>query len=203
MIRIGITGNIGSGKSTVTKVFAALGIPVYYADLHASQLMNSHSFIKKELIKLFGDNIYNEGGLLNKQMLGELIFSNDVSRRNVNAIVHPIVAQHFEEWFSYQDAPYVLKEAALLFESSSNLLLDKVICVAAPLEMRIDRVMLRDKRSREQIVAIESKQMSEVEKIKKSDYIIYNNNSQPVIPQVLNIHQKIISRGNDLINNNI
>lgn len=203
MIRIGITGNIGSGKSTVTKVFAALGIPVYYADLHASQLMNSNAVIKNELIKLFGERIYMETGLLNKQMLGELIFSNDVSRRNVNAIVHPIVAQHFEEWFSYQNAPYVLKEAALLFESSSNLLLDKVICVAAPFEMRLERVMLRDNRSREQIIAIESKQMSEAEKIKKSDYIIFNNNSQPVIPQVLNIHQKIISRGNDLINNNI
>ena len=202
MIRIGITGNIGSGKSTVTKVFAALGIPVYYADLHASQLMNTNSVVRSELIKLFGESIYNENGLLNKQMLGELIFSNDVSRRNVNAVVHPIVAQHFEEWFSYQDAPYVLKEAALLFESSSNLLLDKVICVSAPFEMRLNRVIFRDKRSREQIMAIESKQMAEAEKIKKSDYIIFNNNSQPVIPQVLNIHQKIISRGNDLINNN-
>lgn len=203
MIRIGITGNIGSGKSTVTKVFAAFGIPVYYADLHASQLMNSNAVIKNELIQLFGKEIYFESGLLNKQMLGELIFTNDVSRRNVNAIVHPIVAQHFEEWFSYQDAPYVLKEAALLFESSSNLLLDRVICVTAPFEMRIERVMLRDNRSRDQIIAIESKQMSEAEKIKKSDYIIFNNNSQPVIPQVLNIHQKIISRGNELINNNI
>lgn len=202
MTRIGITGNIGSGKSTITRIFAALGIPIYYADVQASQLMNTNEIIRNELTKLFGTSIYNHDRMLNKQMLGELIFSNDAYRRNVNAIVHPMVAQDFEEWFSSQDAPYVLKEAALLFESSSNLLLDKVICVAAPFEMRLERVMLRDKRSREQIEAIESKQMSESEKIKKSDYIIYNNDSQAVIPQVLAIHQKIISRGTELINNN-
>ncbi len=202
MTRIGITGNIGSGKSTVTRIFAALGIPIYYADTQAAQLMNTNGIIRNELIKLFGDEIYTDAGILNKQMLGELIFSNDVYRRNVNAIVHPMVAQDFEEWFSSQDAPYVIKEAALLFESSSNLLLDKVICVAAPFKMRLDRVMLRDKRTREQIEAIESKQMSETEKIKKSDYIIFNDDSHPVIPQVLAIHQKIISRGTELISNN-
>lgn len=197
MTRVGITGNIGSGKSTVTKVFAALGIPVYYADIQAAIIINTNIEIKTALKKLLGNAIYDEHEMLNKKLFAELIFTSDEHRRNVNAIVHPAVSKDFEEWFSFQDAPYVIKEAALLFESRSNEQLEKIICVQAPFEMRIARVMKRDGRSEEQIRAIESKQMSEAEKVKRSDYIITNNEANPVIPQVLSIHQKIVTRGKD------
>ncbi len=191
MVRVGITGNIGSGKSTVVKIFAALGIPVYYADVRASELMNSNKAIHDELCKIIGDDIYLDNEL-DRKKLAALIFSDDKLRKQVNALVHPIVAYDFEDWFSHQQGLYVLKEAALLFESGSYKQLDKIICVTAPFELRLNRVINRDHRSREQVQAIESKQMSEAEKIKLSDYIIINDESEPVIPQVLNIHKKIL-----------
>ncbi|MEO8148041.1 MAG: dephospho-CoA kinase [Bacteroidia bacterium] len=192
MTRIGITGNIGSGKSTIAKAFAVLGIPVYYADIQAAMLMSTNAEIISGLRKIFGDDIYDEYELLDRKKLSELLFNNDHYRKQVNALVHPVVAQDFEEWFSYQNAPYVLKEAALLFESGSNMQLDKIICVVAPLELRIKRVLQRDERSEEQIRAIDSKQMSESEKSRLSDYIIYNDETAPVLPQILNIHKRIL-----------
>jgi len=192
MIRIGITGNIGSGKSTIAKAFAVLGIPVYYADVRATVLMNKNEEIKSGLKKLLGDDIYNEYEMPDRKKLAEFLFSNDNYRRQINALVHPAVAKDFEEWFSYQHAPYILKEAALLFESGSNLQLDKIICVSAPLELRIQRVLKRDDRTEEQIHVIEAKQMSEAEKIRLSDYIITNDETMPVLPQVLNTHKRIL-----------
>lgn len=199
MVRIGITGNIGSGKSTVAKVFQALHIPVYFADKEANALM-LRAEVREKIIDLTRPDIYN-GSELNKQALAKEIFNNDTLRLKINAIVHPIVAEHFELWVSHQDAPYVLKEAALLFESHSHALLDKIICVHAPWPVRLSRVMQRDARSEAMVNAIESKQMPEAEKMRKSDYLIQNYH-KPIIPQVLTIHQKIISRGSHLIRDN-
>ncbi|MBL7926552.1 MAG: dephospho-CoA kinase [Bacteroidia bacterium] len=199
MVRIGITGNIGSGKSTVALVFEALGIPVYFADKEAAALMTLPE-IKQKIIAATHNQIYN-GDVLNKTALAEAMFNNDALRLQINAIVHPAVTQHFEIWFSQQHAPYVLKEAALLFEAQSHALLDKIICVHAPSHIRLQRVMQRDNRTEQMVKAIEAKQMPEAEKMRRSDYLIQNY-QQAIIPQVLNIHQKILKRGFDLIKDN-
>lgn len=194
MLKIGITGGIGSGKSTVCRIFATLGIPIYYADIRAKELMISDSDVIHQIKNLFGENAYDESGHLNRKVIAEQAFQNKNLLQQLNAIVHPAVFRDTLEWYqTHHDKAYTLYEAAIMFESGSYKFLDKVITVFAPLEDRIARTVKRDNISREEVLERIDKQMPEEEKMKRADYIIYNDHSQPLIEQVLTIHQQLIS----------
>lgn len=192
-LRIGITGGIGSGKSTVAKIFAVLGIPVYYADDRAKWLMGNDGVLKNQIKEAFGQESYLENGNLNKQFLAKTVFADPAKVKQINALVHPAVGKDFSEWAAAQSAPYVLKEAALIFESGSNTALDYVINVSSPIKIRIARVLMRDPhRSEEQLNQIIDQQLPDEQKNELADFVIKNSETKLLIPQVLKIHQKLL-----------
>nr|WP_262899134.1 dephospho-CoA kinase [Dawidia cretensis] len=192
-MQIGITGGIGSGKSLVTKIFACLGIPVYDADSHAKELMTTDGILISQIKKEFGDLSYVSDGTLNRKYLGEVVFNQQKKLDILNGLVHPRVRHDFAQWTDrYRDKPYVVREAALLFETGVYRLLDQTIVVYAPEDVRIRRVMKRDNRPEEQVRAIIRKQLSEEEKKALADDIIYNDDSILVIPQVLALHHRLL-----------
>ncbi len=186
---VGLTGGIGSGKTTVSRIFISLGVPVYYADDRGKWLMGHDESLKTAVISEFGTESYNETGELNRGYLAQRVFSNEEELQKLNALVHPAVGRDFKSWVhQHKDQPYLIKEAALIFEGGSYKQLDKVINVAATRETRLHRVLLRDlQRSREQVLAIMEKQLSENERKRRSDYLIDNNGKKLLIPQVLDI----------------
>ncbi len=188
---VGLTGGIGSGKTTVAHMFKALGVPVFNSDDEAKVLMNSSVIIKQEIIELLGENSYKDD-TLNKPYIASQIFNTKAVLKQINAIVHPKVAAAFDTWVSKQNAPYVVKEVAILFETRTDSLVDFIITVIAPLETRIQRVMERDQKSREAVELIIDNQLSDSEKIKKSHYVIENNNRLITEKKVLEIHTKIL-----------
>jgi len=187
---IGLTGGIGTGKSVVAKVFATLGIPVFNADEAAKRIMQTSPEIKIKLIEQFGTNIYNESGL-DKEKLASIVFNDPYQLQLLNAIVHPVTIQAAKDWAAKQNSPYVIKEAALIFESAAADGLFKVIGVTAPMSLRIQRVMQRDGVSKEQVEARMQHQISDTIKMRLCDYVIDNNNQQMLIPQVLEIDKAI------------
>ncbi len=190
MQHLGITGGIGSGKTTVCKIFETLGIPIYYADDRAKYLMSHDPTLIAGIIDLFGPEAYLEPHLLNRTHIAQVAFNDKDKLAQLNALVHPAVGRDGLEWQAAQhDVPYTLKEAALLYESGSYRSLDKIIVVTAPLELRIERVMARDGAKREEIEARISKQMPEAEKVNLADFVIYNDGVQALIPQVMSIHR--------------
>ena len=194
MIKIGITGGMGSGKSTVAKVFEVLGIPVYYADDAAKKLMNEDAALKEKLIAVFGKEIYQDG-ILNRTHLSGLVFNNPDKLAQLNSIVHPATIADAESWMRQQHSPYAIKEAAILFESGANKYVDKVIGVYAPIQLRISRVMQRDNITEEAVTARMNRQMEEEKKMSLCDYVITNDEQKLVIPQVLKIHELLIKGG--------
>jgi dephospho-CoA kinase len=194
-IQIGITGGIGSGKSLICKIFSTLGIPVYDADSHAKELMTTDGILVSSIKKEFGDLSYNADGSLNRTYLANSVFNNEKKLGVLNSLVHPRVAADYEKWVSEnKGSAYVIKEAALLFEAGTYLLLDKVILVSAPEQVRIQRVLKRDPhRSVEQVMGIVEKQMAEDEKVKLANHIIVNDESELVIPQVLKLHHSFLA----------
>ncbi len=192
MIKVGITGGIGSGKSIIARFFNLLDIPVYDSDKRAKNLINSDIEIRAKLINEFGESIYKKNGALNRQKLSKLIFENKNHLNKVNAIVHPVVRKDFFEWGKkYQHLPYILQEAAILFESGAHQLLDAVITVYAPEQQRIKRISQRDQTSVEQIKKRINNQMDEEKKKKLADFIIFNDEKHAVIPQIIEIDAKI------------
>ena len=188
MMKIGITGGIGSGKSTVCELFSLLGVPVYAADLRARQLMESDPDIRTTLTAQFGSELYREG-TLNRKLLASLIFANKELLQRVNRAVHPVVAADFAEWCNQlPSSPYILHEAAILFESGMQSHFNQVIVVDAPLETRIERVMQRDGSTREEILARIQNQIDDEERRNRADYLIYNDDTHLLIPQVLRLH---------------
>ena len=187
---IGLTGGIGSGKSVVAKIFATLGIPVFNADEAAKRIMQTSPEIKTKLIEQFGTDIYNESGL-DKEKLAGIVFNDPFQLQLLNAIVHPVTIQAAKDWAAKQTSPYVIKEAALIFESGAADGLLKVIGVTAPLSLRIHRVMQRDGITKDQVDARMRNQISDTIKMRLCDYVIENNNQQMVIPQVLEIDKAI------------
>lgn len=194
-LQIGITGGIGSGKSLVCRIFQQLGAPVYDADSHAKGLMTTDGILVSQIKKEFGDLAYHPDGSLNRSYLGQYVFLDEERLQKLNSLVHPRVAVDYQLWLrQHSRVPYVLKEAALLFESGSYKTLDKIVVVSAPLEIRQKRVLQRDAhRTVDQFNGIVEKQMSEEEKLKRADYIIINDDKTLVIPQVLKLHDQFIT----------
>ena len=187
---IGLTGGIGSGKSVVAKIFATIGIPVFNADEEAKRIMQTSPAIKTKLIEQFGTDIYNAHGL-DKEKLAAIVFNDPFQLQLLNAIVHPVTIQAAKDWAAKQNSPYVIKEAALIFESGAADGLFKVIGVTAPLSLRTHRVMQRDGITKDQVDARMRNQISDTIKMRLCDYVIDNNNQQMVLPQVLEIDKAI------------
>ncbi|WP_296701643.1 dephospho-CoA kinase [Algoriphagus sp.] len=192
---VGLTGGIGSGKSTVAKIFQILGIPTYFADDRAKWLMANEPELIKEIKSNFGTDSYLEDGSVNRAYLSKEVFSDPEKVKKINSIVHPSVGKDFKSWVTLQKSPYVLKEAALIFESGSNQDLDYVINVSSPLKVRVARVLMRDDhRTEEQINQIIDQQMPDEAKNKISDFIIKNVDNKLLIPQVLKIHNALLTK---------
>lgn len=191
MIVVGLTGGIGSGKTTVANMFETIGVPVYIADIEAKKIMNTSKVIKRKLIHLFGDKAY-EAGKLNRPYLANLIFNDKTLLEKMNAIVHPRVAKHFTKWTLKQKTPYVIKEAAILFENGGYKNCDFVVTVTAPKELRIERLLNREATTKEKIKAIMSNQWDDQKKVKLSNYIIENEDLEKTKQQVYAVHKSIL-----------
>lgn len=191
MKTIGVTGGIGSGKSTIARIIHLLGYPVYIADTEASRLMNENPVIRKQLTDRFGTSIYTSDGKLDKPLLASLIFKSPKALSEVNHIVHPVVIQDFQDWCSKQNNSLAFFESAILFEAGLNKYFEYIICVTAPRDLRIQRVKIRDQATTEQIHERMNNQMDDAEKCKRSDFVIHNDNLKPVIRQIQDIIAKI------------
>lgn len=198
MLKIGLTGGIGTGKTTVAKIFEAIGIPVYYADIEAKRLMESHPILIEEIKSIFGADAYiNEK--LNRSLIAQAAFNNKDLLQRLNACVHPYTIEDGKNWMLKQTSPYAIKEAALIFESGIHSEFDKVIGVYAPHAMRIQRVMKRDGITQDQVYERMQHQIEDEIKYKLCDEIIVNDEQKMLIPQVLALHEKFISLTKDLV----
>jgi dephospho-CoA kinase len=192
MLKIGITGSIGSGKTTVCKILETLNVPVYYADDRSKYLLANNDEVKQQLVDSFGSSIFINNNL-DRTALAGIVFSDRDKLKKLEGIVHPAVKKDFKNWAEKQSATYVIKEAALLLEAGTNKDLDKLITVTAPLEIRIQRALSRDKSTRAEILAREEMQWPDEKKVAMADYVIYNGDQQLLLPQVLALHKKFIS----------
>ncbi|HOZ85932.1 MAG TPA: dephospho-CoA kinase [Niabella sp.] len=191
MLHIGLTGGIGSGKTTIANIFSTLGIPVYDADSVAKNIMQTNKTVRNKVIACFGNDVYRDG-LLNRELLASIVFNDPAKLQELNAIIHPAVIQDAEDWFRHHDhASFAIKEAALIFESGSHKQLDYVIGVWAPKSLRIERTIERGGLTKQQVLNRISQQMNEEEKMKKCDFVIDNSGDKPVIPQVFDLHEKL------------
>ena len=191
MLQVGITGGIGSGKSTVCKIFQSLGIPIYDADTQAKKLMQENAQLVDAIKSEFGNDSYLASGAINRDYLAKVAFADSEKIKKLNTLVHPVVADDYAKWVSDQTADYVVKEAALLIESGSYLQLDKLIVVTAPTQLRIDRIKSRDSfRSEQEIEAIITNQLSDEERESKANFIIKNDESELLIEQVLGLDRQ-------------
>lgn len=195
-LRIGVTGGIGSGKSLVCKIFHCLGAPVYDADSQAKMLMTTDSILMRQIKNEFGALSYKDDGSLNREFLSQKVFNDQRELEKLNQLVHPRVAVDSKKWFEENDGfSYVVKEAALLFESSAHKFLDKIIVVTAPEELRVKRVMERDKKkTMSEVLKIIRNQMPEEEKRKRADFVIRNDETELVVLQILKLHERFIDR---------
>ena len=195
MLKVGLTGGIGSGKSTVAKIFEVLGIPVYYADDAAKHIMNTDAELKGKIIAAFGAESY-ANNVLNRPYIASIVFNNPEKLDLLNSLTHPATIRDAEKWMQQQSAPYIIKEAALIFESGSAENLDFVIGVFSPLPLRIKRIMERDQVTRDEVIKRMNRQIDENIKMRLCDKVIFNDEQQLVITQVLPLHQQLLSMGN-------
>lgn len=191
MKKIGLTGGIGSGKSTIAQVIKHIGYPVYIADKEAARLMDSHPDIRKDITERLGTNCYTSEGHINKPVLAQIIFENKEALEEVNRIVHPRVMEAFEQWAAMQSASLVFCETAILYESGLERYFDAVICVTAPEEVRVRRVMERDRCELKDVMARVRNQMDEDEKCQRANFVIYNDGEHMAVPQVLDVLHKL------------
>jgi dephospho-CoA kinase len=196
LLKLGITGGIGSGKTTVCAIFERLGVPVYYSDKRAKDLMEEDKQLVLQIRNLFGESAYNEDKSLNRVYIAEQVFGNESKLLALNELVHPAVKKDYESWASILENkgyPYCIKEAALLVESGSYKDLDKLIVVTAPIEDRISRVIARDGTTAEQVKKRIDAQLPDEQKLKLADYVIINDKATDLVPQVTKIHLDITS----------
>ena len=190
-IKLGVTGGIGSGKTSVCRVFDILGVPVFSADREASEIVENDQRIKSRINSIAGKDLYSNNGL-DRMELATIIFNDKTLLEKINSLVHPVVFDHFRKWVLEQTAPYVIMEAAILFESGASKYVDKVATVQAPIEQRVERIIQRNKLSREQVMERMRNQIDDEARMKLSDYIIYNSENDMIIPAILNIHNDIL-----------
>jgi len=196
MLKIGVTGGIGSGKTTVCKVFELLGIPVFYADDVAKSIMQTDPVLKTALLDTFGENSYTKDGMLNRAYISSIVFNDKQELEKLNSLVHPAVLRAFDNWVLDQhESPYVIKEAALLYESGGFKMCNKSILVIAPTLIKMNRVKLRDGVSEEDIQLRMNRQFSDEIKIKYADHILNNDEKQLLIPQIIQLHQQFLLIG--------
>lgn len=194
MLKVGLTGNIGSGKTTIAQVFELLGIPVFYADDEAKKVMVTDQVLIDGIKRTFGEEAYFDDGRLNRKYISGIVFNNKAELEKLNALVHPAVFRAFDSFDQqHKAAPYVIREAAILFESGSYKMCDRAIMITAPLETRIARVMERDGISRADVENREARQLSQDEKLKLANDVIINDGKQLVIPQVIALHELYLS----------
>ncbi len=192
MLKVGITGNIGSGKTTVCRIFELLEVEVYYADNRAKEIMHNHD-VKKEIKELFGPAVFNENGDLNTKRLARIVFCDKMALQNLNEIIHPQIDKDFDLWLNKRKShAYVLKEAAILYETGRYKKLDKIIVIASSIDMMIERVRKRDNATIESVKARLSNQLDQQIKISKADYVIDNYENTLLIPQVIDVHNKLL-----------
>jgi dephospho-CoA kinase len=196
MLKIGLTGNIGSGKSTVAKIFKILGIPVYHSDIEAKKFLTDKT-VMRELTNRFGTEIVTESKIDNKK-LASIVFKENDSLIFLNNLIHPLVKEDFENWCNTVSPTnkYIIQEAAILFESNFDKYVDKTILVIAPENIRLERVIKRDSISKEEVLKRMANQWDEERKVKLADFLINNNDKELLIPQLIEIHKKII---NDIV----
>jgi len=192
VLKIGLTGGIGSGKSIAAKIFSILGIPVFYADVAARNVMHEDAALKQKITQTFGDAAY-ENDMLNRKYIADIVFNDPFKLEQLNAIVHPATIAAAQQWMLQQTTPYVIKEAALFFESGSAEGLNYIVGIYAPQHIRIQRVMQRDNVTRDEVLARMSKQINEEMKMRLCDFVIVNDEQTLVIPQVLKLHEKFIA----------
>lgn len=191
-LRIGLTGGIGSGKSTVSGIFKVLGIPVFDADAAAKEIMQTNPALKQAIIGQFGEAVYTDG-LLNRKQLAAIVFNDPFQLETLNALVHPYTIAAAEEWAALQTTPYTVKEAALFFEAGSAIGFDYMIGVYAPQHLRIKRVMDRDQVSREEVLSRMKRQIREEIKMRLCDFVVLNDDQHLLIPQVLKLHEQFLN----------
>lgn len=189
--RLGVTGGIGSGKTTVCRIFKVLGVPVFVADIEARRLMNTDHAIRREINAIAGEDLYTTGELDRKE-LARIIFNRPELLRQVNASVHPAILRIFDEWAGKSEAPYVIMEAAILFEAKADVLVDRVAAISAPVEERIARVMGRNDLSREEVLERINNQLEDDEREEQSYYVINNADNEMIIPEILKIHDDML-----------
>ncbi len=197
MLKVGITGGIGSGKSTICQVFHTLGIPVFYADAAAKYLMEHDEMLVKKIKSIFGDDIYLEGKL-DRVKLSNIVFKQPELLAQLNAVVHPATIAYGSEWMNQQNSPYIIKEAAIFFESGTYTEMDVMVGVYAPESLRIQRAMQRDGVTRAKVQQRINQQMNEDEKMKRCDHVITNDNHKAIIPQVEQLHQILLQKAASL-----
>ena len=196
MLKVGITGGIGAGKTLITGIFQSLGIPVYDSDSEAKKILSDEQ-VKSKLQNYFGEKIFDKNQNIDKKKIAEIVFNDPESLKYINLLIHPLVREHFKTWYQTQNSnPYIIFEAAILFESGFNKDVDKTITIYAPEEVRISRIKKRDGMSEQEVLQRMKNQMKDEEIIKLSDFIIYNDGEHFVIPQVLKIHKEIIGQSN-------
>jgi len=191
ILKLGITGGIGSGKTTVCKVFSVLGIPVFSADEEAKRILDNEREIQKKISEAAGKDLYISGSLDRKE-LARLIFNDRDLLEKVNGIIHPAVFEYFGDWVQMQDSPYVIMEAAILFESGAARMMDKIVTVITPVEERIERLLRGNKFTREQITERIRNQIDDGERISQSDFVIFNSENDMIIPAVLGVHNEML-----------
>lgn len=189
--RLGVTGGIGSGKTTVCRIFRVLGVPVFVADIEARRLMHTDPAIRKEINAIAGEDLYATGEL-DRRELARLIFNRPEMLRRVNASVHPAILRIFDDWAGKSEAPYVIMEAAILFEAKADVLVDRVAAISAPVEERIARVMGRNELSREEVLERINNQLEDDEREEQSYYVINNADNEMIIPEILKIHDDML-----------
>jgi dephospho-CoA kinase len=199
-LKVGVTGGIGSGKSVVCRIFAQLGIPVFWADQEAKREMDQNSFIQDKLKEWFGNDIYLSEIELNRKKLAEIIFNDKIALEKVNELIHPVVREEFKLWTQKQVAPYVVQEAAILFETGQEGNFDHIIVATADLELRIQRVMNRDGISRARVLERMNNQIPNEVKVQKADDVIICDDDHLIIPQVIGIHHKLLLKWQNLEN---
>lgn len=191
MIKVGITGGIGAGKTTVCEVFKQLGIPVFNADEAAKQAMHSNKEIIQGIKELLGNESYSNNGKLNRTFVAQKIFNDQTLLEQMNALVHPEVREMFKSWANEQKAPYVIQEAAIVFENHQEASFDYIVTVSAPYEVKLKRVMERDGVDRQKVIERMKNQLSDAYKTERSHFVIVNDETTLLLPQIIKIHQKI------------